>query len=58
MIATEAAMATGLPVWVAFTASMAPDGQTVRMSMGGERRYGGSLGESADVDFDLADGRP
>ena len=44
VIATEAAMATGLPVWVAFTASMAPDGQTVRMSMGGERRYGGSIG--------------
>ena len=31
MISTAAAKATGLPVWVAFTASMAPDGQTVRM---------------------------
>ena len=38
VIATEAAKATGLPVWVAFTVSMAPDGQTVRLSMGDERQ--------------------
>jgi homocysteine S-methyltransferase len=64
-IATEAAKAAGLPVWVAFTASMAPDGQTVRMSMGGERRYGGSLGRvpmwtstwrTVDHDMTLAEG--
>ena len=44
MVSTEAAKATGLPVWVAFTASIAPDGQTVRMSMGDERHYTGGLG--------------
>jgi S-methylmethionine-dependent homocysteine/selenocysteine methylase len=36
-IAAEAAKATGLPVWVAFTASVAPDGQAVRMSFGDDR---------------------
>ena len=43
-IAAEAAKATGLPVWVAFTASIAPDGQAVRMSFGDERHYSGGLG--------------
>ncbi len=44
-ISTEAAKATGLPVWVAFTASMAPDGQTVRMDFGGARHaYSGGMG--------------
>ncbi|MDE2901884.1 MAG: homocysteine S-methyltransferase family protein [Chloroflexota bacterium] len=43
-IAAEAAKATGLPVWVAFTASMAADGQAVRMSFGDERHYSGGLG--------------
>ena len=43
VVAAEAAKATGLPVWVAFTASMAPDEQTVMMSMGDERRYSGAV---------------
>ena len=44
-IATEAAKSTGLPVWVAFTASMAPDNQTVRMDFGGARNsYSGGMG--------------
>ena len=43
-IATEAAQSTGLPVWVAFTASLAPDGQEVRMSFAGERTYSVGLG--------------
>jgi len=43
-IAAEAAKATGLPVWVAFTASIAADGQAVRMSFGDERHYSGGLG--------------
>ena len=37
MIAAEAAKATGLPLWVGFTASVAPDGETVRMNFGDER---------------------
>lgn len=43
-IAAEAAKATGLPVWVAFTASVAPDGQTVRMNFSDERHYSSGLG--------------
>ena len=43
VVATESAKATGLPVWVAFTASMTPDGQTVTMSMGDERLYSGAV---------------
>ena len=44
-ISTAAAKATGLPVWVAFTASIAPDGQTVRMDFGGARHaYSGGMG--------------
>ena len=44
VIATEAAMATGLPVWVGFTASLAPDGQTVRLSLGDDRHYSTGMG--------------
>ena len=44
LIATEAAKATGLPVWVGFTASMAPDGQTVRLSLGDDRHYSTRMG--------------
>ena len=43
-IATEAAQSTGLPVWVAFTASMAPDEQTVLMSFADDRNYSVGLG--------------
>lgn len=43
-IATEAAKSTGLPVWVAFTASMAPDGETVRMDFADDRNYSIGLG--------------
>ena len=43
-IAAEAAKSTGLPVWVAFTASMAPDGQTVRMDFADDRSYGVGIG--------------
>lgn len=43
-IAAESAKATGLPVWVAFTASVAADGQAVSMSMGGERDYSTGIG--------------
>ena len=63
-IATEAAKATGLPVWVAFTVSMAPDGQTVRLSMGDDRNYSTGLGmpmwtsswRPSDVNMSLAEG--
>ena len=41
VIASESAKATGLPVWVAFTASMAPDGETVRLDVGDDRGYVG-----------------
>ena len=44
VIAAEAAKATGLPVWVGFTASMAPDGQTVRLSLGDDRHYSIGMG--------------
>ena len=64
IITIESAKATGLPVWVAFTASMAPDGQTVLMSMGDERLYGGSVGvplwtsnwRAVDHDMTLGEG--
>ena len=64
VIATEAAKATGLPVWVAFTVSMAPDGQTVRLSMGDDRRYSTGMGmpmwtsswRPVDVNMSLAEG--
>ena len=64
IVATEAAKATGLPVWVAFTASMAPDGQTVMMSMGDERLYSGAVRmpmwtsnwRTIDHDMTLAEG--
>ena len=44
LIAAEAAKATGLPVWVGFTASVAPDGQTVRLSLGDDRHYSVGMG--------------
>ena len=64
VVLTEAAKATGLPVWVAFTASMAPDGQTVRLSMGDDRDYVGgtrmpmwaSNWRTVDYDMTLAEG--
>ena len=44
-IAAEAAKATSLPVWVGFTASVAPDGETVRMSFGDDRNaYSSGMG--------------
>ena len=43
-IAAEAAKSTGLPVWVAFTASMGPDGQTVRMDFADDRSYSVGIG--------------
>ena len=45
VIATEAAKSTGLPVWVAFTASLAPDGETVRMSLAEDRNYSVGMGK-------------
>ena len=64
VIATEAAKATGLPVWVGFTASMAPDGRTVRLSLGDDRDYSTGMGmpmytsswRKIDHDMTLADG--
>ena len=64
VIATEAAMATGLPVWVAFTASIASDGQTVRLSLGDDRDYSTRMGmpmytsswRTVDYEMTLADG--
>ena len=44
VVAAEAAKATGLPVWVGFTASIAPDGQTVRLSLGDDRHYSVGMG--------------
>ncbi len=41
VIATESAKATGLPVWVAFTASTADDGQTIKLDVGADRGYVG-----------------
>jgi len=43
-IAAEAAKSTGLPVWVAFTASLAPDEETVRMDFADDRKYSVGLG--------------
>ena len=43
-IATEAAKGTGLPVWVAFTASVAENGQAVLMSFAGDRDYTTGIG--------------
>ena len=43
-IATEAAKSTGLPVWVAFTTSLAPDKETVRMDFAEDRNYSIGLG--------------
>lgn len=43
-IAAESAKATGLPVWVAFTASVAADGQAVRMSFSDDRDYSTGIG--------------
>ena len=64
VIATEAAMATGLPVWVAFTASIASDGRTVRLSLGDDRDYSTRMGmpmytsawRTVDYEMTLADG--
>ena len=64
VIATEAAAATGLPVWVAFTASVASDGQTVKLSLGDDRDYSTGMGmpmrtsswRTVDYDMTLADG--
>ena len=64
-LATEAAIATGLPVWVGFTASVAPETQEVRMSLGDERSaYTTGMGvpswtsswRPVDYDITLADG--
>ena len=44
VIAAEAAKATGLPVWVGFTASIAPDRETVRLSLGDDRHYSVGMG--------------
>ena len=44
LVAAEAAKATGLPVWVGFTASMALDGETVRLSLGDDRNYTVGMG--------------
>ena len=65
VIAAEAAMATGLPVWVGFTASVAPDGQEVLMSFGDDRNaYSSGMGmplwtsswRSVDHEMTLAEG--
>ena len=64
VIATEAAMATGLPVWVAFTASLATDEETVRLSLGDDRYYTTRMGmpmftsswRPVDYEMSLADG--
>lgn len=65
VIAAEAAMATGLPVWVGFTASVATDGEEVRMSFGDERNaYSSGMGmpmwtsdwRKVDHEMTLADG--
>ncbi|MYF78950.1 MAG: homocysteine S-methyltransferase family protein, partial [Chloroflexi bacterium] len=65
MIAAEAAKATGLPVWVGFTASVADDGETVRMNFGDERNaYSSGMGmplwtsswRSVNYDMTLAEG--
>ena len=67
IIAAEAAMATGLPVWVGFTASVAEDGQTVLMSFGDDRNaYSSGMGmpmwtsdwRSVDYENDARRGHP
>lgn len=63
-IAAEAAKTTGLPVWVAFTASVSPDGQAVRMCFGHDRDYSSGVGipmwtenwRPVNDDLSLADG--
>ncbi len=64
VIAAEAAKATGLPVWVGFTASVASDGE-VRMSFGDDRNaYSSGMGmplwtsswRPVDYEMTLADG--
>ena len=58
-VAIEAAKATGLPVWVGFTVSMAPDGQTVMLRMG-NRPLGETMWPSdwrtVDQDMTLVEG--
>ncbi|MYA60166.1 MAG: homocysteine S-methyltransferase family protein [Chloroflexi bacterium] len=65
VIAAEAAMATGLPVWVGFTASVATDSEEVRMSFGDDRNaYSSGMGmpmwtsdwRSVDYEMTLAEG--
>ena len=60
VVATEAAKATGLPVWVAFTVSMAPDGQTVRLRRDDDRPAGvptwPSNWRTVDHDMTLVEG--
>ena len=64
VIATEAAMATGLPVWVALTASVATEEGAVRLSMGDDRHYSTRMGmpmftsswRSVNYEMSLADG--
>ena len=65
VIAAEAAMATGLPVWVGFTASVATDSEEVRMSFGDDRNaYSSGMGmpmwtsdwRTVDHEMSLADG--
>ena len=65
MIAAEAAIDTGIPVWVGFTASVTPDGETVRMNFGDERNaYSSGMGmplwtsswRNVDYDMTLAQG--
>ena len=64
VIASESAKATGLPVWVAFTASMASDGETVRLDVGDDRGYVGGRGSplwtsswrKIDYEMTLAEG--
>ncbi len=59
VIAAEAAKATGLPVWVGFTASIAPDRETVRLSLGDDRHYSVGMGVPMwtsswrDVDYEM-----
>ena len=58
VVAAEAAKATGLPVWVGFTASIAPDRRDGQAEPG-ETTATTAVGMGdADVDFELADGRP
>ena len=60
VVATEAAKATGLPVWVAFTVSMAADVETVRLRRDDDRRVGAPIWPSnwrtVDNDMTLVEG--